>query len=79
MRAELGFEPTMTTAECFADFATTLTPTGGRTERVLATLAQALPEVEGAPAAPLSEAPDASPAPRRPRGVAAAREGADHG
>ena len=79
MRAELGFEPTMTTAECFADFATTLTPTGGRTERVLATLAQALPEVEGDPTASLAEATHAPPASRRPRVVAAAREGADHG
>ena len=79
MRAELGFEPTMTTAETFADFATTLTPTGGRTERVLAGLAQALPEVEGPAPAPLDAAGDAQPAPRRPRAVAAAREGADHG
>ena len=35
MRDELGFEPSLTTAEAFADFATSLTPTGGRTERVL--------------------------------------------
>ena len=79
MRAELGFEPTMTTAETFADFATTLTPTGGRTERVLAGLAQALPEVEDPAAAALDAVGDAEPAPRRPRAVAAAREGADHG
>ena len=43
MREELGFEPSMTTAEAFAEFAQSLTPTGGRTERVLGVLADALP------------------------------------
>ena len=36
MRAELGFEPSYTTAEAFADFSALLPPTGGHTERVLA-------------------------------------------
>ena len=43
MRDELGFEPSMTTEEAFADFARSLTPTGGRTERVLGALASSLP------------------------------------
>ena len=43
MREELGFEPSMTTEEAFAEFAQSLTPTGGRTERVLGALADALP------------------------------------
>src|SRR3954469_12671221 len=49
MRADLGFEPSCTTAEAFADFATSLTPTGGRTERVLARAARSLPEPAPAP------------------------------
>jgi UDP-glucose 4-epimerase len=36
MRDMLGFEPAYTTEEAFADFAASLTPTGGRTDRVLA-------------------------------------------
>jgi UDP-glucose 4-epimerase len=43
MREDLGFEPSMTTEQAFADFARSLTPTGGRTERVLGVLADALP------------------------------------
>jgi UDP-glucose 4-epimerase len=35
MRQELGFEPRYTTAEAFADFASTLPPTGGRTTRLI--------------------------------------------
>ena len=31
----LGFEPTMTTAEAFADFGASLTPTGGAATRVI--------------------------------------------
>jgi len=46
MREELGFEPSMTTAEAFAEFARSLTPTGGRTERLLGTLADALPSTQ---------------------------------
>ncbi len=49
MRAELGFEPTRTTAGAFAEFGATLTPTGGRTERVLGAVASQLspPPVRG--------------------------------
>ena len=43
MRAELGFEPEFTTAAALADFGTSLRPTGGRTERVLAQLEASLP------------------------------------
>ncbi|GAA5144863.1 NAD-dependent epimerase/dehydratase family protein [Nocardioides marinquilinus] len=43
MRSTLGFEPQYTTAEAFADFARGLPPTGGRTEKVLAGLAERLP------------------------------------
>jgi UDP-glucose 4-epimerase len=51
MREQLGFEPSFSTAEAFADFAAGLTPTGGRAERVLAALADQLPPVdEPAPA-----------------------------
>lgn len=46
MREELGFEPSMTTEEAFAEFARSLTPTGGRTERVLGALADALPSTQ---------------------------------
>ena len=44
MRTELGFEPTYTTAAAFADFGASLRPTGGRTERALAALADQLPD-----------------------------------
>lgn len=43
MREELGFEPSMTTEEAFAEFAQSLTPTGGHTERLIGALADALP------------------------------------
>ena len=43
MRDELGFEPSMSTEEAFAEFAQSLTPTGGRTERVLGAVAGSLP------------------------------------
>jgi UDP-glucose 4-epimerase len=43
MREVLGFEPRFTTAEAFADFGTLLPPGGGRSEKVLAGLARALP------------------------------------
>jgi len=46
MRAILGFEPKFTTAEAFADFGSLLPPTGGRSERLLAGLARALPPVD---------------------------------
>jgi UDP-glucose 4-epimerase len=42
MREVLGFEPAYTTAEAFADFGSTLTPTGGRADRVLAGLQRQL-------------------------------------
>jgi UDP-glucose 4-epimerase len=45
MRTHLGFEPRYTTAEAFGEFASNLPPTGGRTERVLAAVAERLPEV----------------------------------
>jgi UDP-glucose 4-epimerase len=44
MRHELGFEPTYSTAEAFAEFATTLTPTGGHALQVVDALAQRYPE-----------------------------------
>lgn len=43
MREELGFQPSMTTEEAFAEFARSLTPTGGRTERLLEAVADTLP------------------------------------
>ena len=43
MRDLLGFEPRYTTAEALADFAAGLSPTGGRTERALAAVAERLP------------------------------------
>jgi UDP-glucose 4-epimerase len=51
MREELGFQPSMTTEEAFADFARSLTPTGGRTERLLGVLADALPSTASLPSA----------------------------
>jgi UDP-glucose 4-epimerase len=48
MRAQLGFEPTYTTASAFADFAAPLARTGGRTDRVLARLADRLPDPDAA-------------------------------
>ncbi len=67
MREVLGFEPGRTTAEAFADFASGLAPTGGRTERALGRLADRLP----AGAAPVAAAPSvvrAGGAGRGPRG-----------
>jgi UDP-glucose 4-epimerase len=55
MRRQLGFEPQYTTAEAFGEFASTLVPTGGRTERMLAAVAERLPEPDDrtlSPAAP---------------------------
>ena len=49
MRSMLDFHPTFTTAEAFADFGSRLPPTGGRTEKVLANLAAALPPVPKPP------------------------------
>ena len=66
MRAELGFEPSFTTAEAFADFAAPLAPTGGYAERLLARVAQHLPEPE-----PIVE--------RTGRRAPAYERGADHG
>ncbi len=51
MRELLGFEPRYTTAEAFADFASSLAPTGGRTEKVLAGLAERLPSTPAVTAA----------------------------
>jgi UDP-glucose 4-epimerase len=45
MHQELGFEPRYSTAEAFGEFASTLPPTGGRTDRLLAAVAERLPEV----------------------------------
>ena len=42
MREMLGFEPQFTTAEAFADFGRSLTPSGGRTVRAIDTLARAV-------------------------------------
>jgi len=44
MRTSLGFEPEHTTASAFADFADSLTPTGGHVERALGAMAARLPE-----------------------------------
>jgi UDP-glucose 4-epimerase len=46
MREMLGFRPAYSTEEAFADFAASLTPTGGRTDRVLAGLERALTSTE---------------------------------
>jgi hypothetical protein len=42
MRKVLGFEPTYRTEEAFADFGASLTPTGGRSTRVIDGLTHAL-------------------------------------
>jgi UDP-glucose 4-epimerase len=42
MREMLGFEPAYTTEEAFVDFAASLTPTGGRTDHMLAGLERVL-------------------------------------
>jgi len=55
MRAQLGFEPAYTTASAFADFAAPLATTGGRTDRVLARLAERLPEPDPGSAVPAVE------------------------
>ena len=49
MRTELGFEPAYSTASAFADFAAPLPPTGGYADRLLARMAQSLPEPAPAP------------------------------
>jgi len=49
MRAELGFEPSCSTAEAFADFTAPLARTGGRTERLLAAASRTLPAPEPVP------------------------------
>lgn len=49
MREVLGFEPTFTTAEAFADFASSLTPTGGRTARAIDRLADLVEQPDAAP------------------------------
>lgn len=46
MRSELGFEPTYTTAEAFAEFVATMPPGNRRTERALGVLADHLPPVD---------------------------------
>ena len=50
MRQELGFAPEFTTEQAFADFASHLNPTGGRTERLLAAVAHQLPSSPPEPA-----------------------------
>ena len=42
MRKVLGFTPSYRTDEAFADFAASLTPTGGRSTRVIDSLTHAL-------------------------------------
>ena len=75
MREELGFETTMSTIEALDDFASTLSPTGGRSERVLGALSKALPDPDAAVLAP---AP--TPVAGRPRRAGRpAGAGADHG
>jgi UDP-glucose 4-epimerase len=44
MREVLGFQPAYTTAEAFADFGTTMTPTGGQALRAIDGLSRALPQ-----------------------------------
>ena len=46
MRTVLGFEPAYTTAEAFADFGSTIEPTGGQSVRALDGLAHALVPAE---------------------------------
>src|SRR3954469_3697381 len=46
MREMLGFEPSFTTEEAFADFAAGLAPTGGRAERLLTAALDQLPPVD---------------------------------
>ena len=46
MRTVLGFEPAYTTAEAFADFGSTIEPTGGQSVRALDGLAHALVSAE---------------------------------
>lgn len=46
MRTELGFEPSYSTAEAFAEFVATLPPGNRRTERALGALADHLPPVD---------------------------------
>jgi UDP-glucose 4-epimerase len=43
MRTELGFEPAYSTPDAFADFARSLSPTGGHAVRALDTVARVLP------------------------------------
>ncbi|MCL2543846.1 MAG: NAD-dependent epimerase/dehydratase family protein [Nocardioidaceae bacterium] len=43
MRTELGFVPRYTTASAFEEFAATLSPTGGRTQRAVGALAERFP------------------------------------
>jgi UDP-glucose 4-epimerase len=43
MREDLGFRPQFTTPDAFADFGRSLTPTGGRTDRVLEQISRSLP------------------------------------
>ena len=56
MREVLQFEPSYSTAGAFAEFASTLTPTGGRTARALDAVAAHLPEVEETCPAALADA-----------------------
>ncbi len=46
MRQILGFSPEFTTAEAFADFGSSLAPTGGRSVRALDGLTRALAPAE---------------------------------
>jgi UDP-glucose 4-epimerase len=57
MRTMLGFEPTMTTAEAFADFGASLTPTGGTAARVIDGIARVTGTELPEPAGELTGAP----------------------
>jgi UDP-glucose 4-epimerase len=50
MKSELGFEPAYTTASCFAEFAASLNPTGGRSQRAVGALADRFPVRPASPA-----------------------------
>lgn len=75
MRTELGFEPAFTTEQAFADFASHLTPTGGRLERAVGALAEQLPSARGGQggsgAGPASADTSGQPDGARPPGLVA--------
>lgn len=68
MRTTLGFEPEHTTPGALAEFARTLPPGGGRTEKLLAAVAERLPDVA-------EDSPSSAPAPPSPLTLAGGRDG----